>query len=41
MGLIIFLLALAVLTTVSITLLFYLCWYYARRRFPQPAELPG
>ena len=27
MGLIIFLLALAVLATVSITLLFYLCWY--------------
>jgi len=41
MGLIIFLLALAVLTTVSITLLFYLCWYYDRRSFPEQAELPG
>ena len=34
MGLIIFLLALAVLTTVSITLLFYMCWFYDRRSFP-------
>ena len=40
MGLIIFLLALAVLSTVSITLLFYLCWFYDRRSFPEQAQLP-
>ena len=41
MGLILFLLTLAVLTTVSITLLFYLCWFYDRRSFPEQAQLPG
>jgi len=41
MGLIILLLALAVLTTVSITLLFYMCWFYDRRSFPEQAQLPG
>ena len=41
MGLILFLLALAVLATVSITLLFYVCWYYDRRSFPEQAVLPG
>ena len=41
MGLILFLLALLVLTTVSITLVFYLCWYYDRRSFPEQSVLPG
>ncbi|HBC18903.1 MAG TPA: lipase, partial [Alcanivorax sp.] len=41
MGLIIFLLALAIFTTVSITLLFYMCWFYDRRSFPEQAQLPG
>ena len=41
MALILFLRALAVLATVSITLLFYVCWYYDRRSFPEQAVLPG
>lgn len=41
MGLIIFLLVLAVVATVSVTLLFYVCWYYDRRSFPEQAVLPG
>ncbi|MEQ3635263.1 alpha/beta fold hydrolase [Alcanivorax sp.] len=41
MDLIIFLLALLVMSTVTLTLAFYLCWYYDRRSFPQQSELPG
>ena len=41
MDLIIFLLSLLVMSTVTLTLAFYLCWYYDRRSFPEQSELPG
>lgn len=40
MNVIIFLLALAALVTVLVTLGLYLCWYFERRNFPELAELP-
>ena len=41
MDLIIFLLSLLVMSTVTLTLAFYLCWYYDRCSFPEQSELPG
>lgn len=41
MGLIVLLLTITVLVVTAVTLIFYLCWYYDRRSFPEQAALPG